>query len=160
MAGKFSCPGLYANLSIKRIRKVPNDNPSSRDTFLTSRPTCKNAVMVGVAGLICWVALPSTGKPSTALEDSAVALEESIVGTGGTGGSVSTVIGEGPRARLSELFPRLTLRGSFTAGSSVSSVRVAKSPGVSGVDPAMIERRAWPGLGTGETLEPVIFWKL
>lgn len=51
IAGKFSMPGLYENLSTNNIRNDEKGIPGSMVTFLTSRPTCKKQEnAVGCAG--------------------------------------------------------------------------------------------------------------
>ena len=121
MAGKFSSPGLYENLSTNNTLNDANDNPGSTTTFLTSLPNCRKIVILqGFVG--------GAGKVDVAVESAVVVVGSGVFEGEGIGGMAGVrLLGVFERDNL----PRLDGPSSKSGVSSSStSVSTANSPAV------------------------------
>lgn len=160
MAGKLSFPGLYENLSTNNTRRLENESPGSICAFFTSRPTCKNTVIVfGVCstgeGLYDETEDACFGS-SNVVSFEGFCGEGSREGSGGTGGGVSSssMIVDGGLDRCEVLFRS---RFDGVTGPSSCSVRTARSPGVNADDAAIDIREPPPPF---ERIEPPVIFEI
>lgn len=153
IAGKFSCPGLYENLSTNNIRRDEKEIPGSSEAFLTSLPSWRKTAILDPDPLLTSVSLGLAVIGSGEVEGSDV-----FEGSGGTGGVATRLSGvavrdlDWPDLKLPSL-----VKGDGDDSSSSTSVRAANSPGVRAEDTA--NERLLDGFrpGRSRATAPVIF---
>lgn len=169
MAGKFSKPGLYENLSTNNTLSEENDKPGSIITFFTSRPSCKNTVNrdsedrsrdFSLDGLDAGFSRTGgTGSDGGGVGSRDLA---GVEGSGGTGGvSLRSGVSGRERERETDLELLSSRRvADDVSSSSSTSVNTASSPGVNAEDTANDRRFGWPRRDRSLVVEPPVIFEM